>query len=86
MAGYEEAHLGHVGMLKERQVSGTLLGVDKGVGEWDATFELDDGELLVVGVSHPVGKWLLQMQGDGWVEFSLKLKNGVVTIFITDDD
>lgn len=76
----------HIGMLAERQVSGTLLGVDKAEpGDWAATFELDDGEMLMVNVMQPVGRWLLTRQENGCVEFGLKFApNG--SVVITDDD
>ncbi len=74
----------HVGMLLERVVTGVLLVVDKGVGDWSVTFELDDGEMLVVKVSKPVGEWLFARQEKGYVEFGLTFAwNG--SVVITDE-
>ena len=75
----------HVGTLLSREVTGTLMGVDGGYSLHRASFVMEDGELIEIEVVPPVGRWLLQRQSEGVVEFQLTF-TGSGSVVITDDD
>ncbi len=77
----------HVGTLLKREVTGTLMGVDGGYSLHRATFVMEDGELIEIEVVPPVGRWLLQRQTEGCVEFNLSFSGlSGYSVVITDDD